>query len=404
MYNEEDGRMESFVQFAQRIVKAITRISPFPISITDSEGYVIGDTDPARIGTYHLPSQEVLRQNELILYDFDKVRYMENVLPGVAVPLQFDFKTVGVLGIIGDPHEVKPYALLLKNYVEMLWNETYINQLNELQSKTLEMFIHYLLNNNEHDEEKVNYYCKLLNIPTKKERMCIVIDIGESLHMTAEKTTDIHMLKENLTTLCQTIFKGEKDICTFINTERIVLLKTFYNDYEEQAFTHLFKKRSEALIDSVKKYNILKVAIAYGRKKQTIESLHESYFEADHFLRLGQMYDIKPEIFHHYNWDLLVALFHEQTDQLFWEQLNDILKPFIKQPDFEELAYNFIHYCEQQFNISQTAKKLFIHRNTLIYRLNKISTVTNIDLKRFDHCTVLYYFLKRSFVFTNNSK
>src|SRR5690625_3426709 len=107
MYNEEDGRMESFVQFAQRIVKAITRISPFPISITDSEGYVIGDTDPARIGTYHLPSQEVLKQNELILYDFDRVRYMENVLPGVAVPLQFDFKTVGVLGIIGDPHEVK---------------------------------------------------------------------------------------------------------------------------------------------------------------------------------------------------------------------------------------------------------------------------------------------------------
>ena len=45
-------------------------------------------------------------------------------------------------------------------------------------------------------------------------------------------------------------------------------------------------------------------------------------------------------------------------------------------------------------NMSKAAKKLYIHRNTLIYRLQKIETITGLNIKSFDHCLLLYLVLK----------
>src|SRR5699024_395572 len=96
-------------------------------------------------------------------------------------PLQFDHKTVGVLGIIGPPAQVKPYGLLIKNYVEIMWQETFHQQITDMKAKTRETFAQYILLNEVVQTERVKQYCEMLGISYGKKNFCIVIDIGNSL-------------------------------------------------------------------------------------------------------------------------------------------------------------------------------------------------------------------------------
>src|SRR5690625_3016355 len=103
------------VQHAQTVIDNIKEILPFPISLSDHKGYIIGDSNSNRIGMLHTPSIEVLRKRKAISFDEEKIKQYENVLQGVAVPLNFHDETLGVLGIIGPPEEVWPHVELIRS-------------------------------------------------------------------------------------------------------------------------------------------------------------------------------------------------------------------------------------------------------------------------------------------------
>lgn len=85
-------KVNEFVQFAQKAVKAVSNVLPFSISLTDDQGLIVGDSDSRRIGTYHEPSQQVILENKLVLFDESTTDHTKNIYPGAAVPLPFDFE------------------------------------------------------------------------------------------------------------------------------------------------------------------------------------------------------------------------------------------------------------------------------------------------------------------------
>ncbi|WP_054751667.1 sugar diacid recognition domain-containing protein [Piscibacillus salipiscarius] len=180
--------IEGLVQSAQKIVKAISKQSPFPISLTDEHGKIIGD----QIKNELVPSTHLQRKSfrlkKPVKFDEETVKQYDNVLPGIAVPLTFGYKTVGVLGIIGDPEEVEPYALLLKNYVEMLWKEIYQSQQDSLYSHTIERFAQYVLLNNELDTEQTRQYASDLKISIEQKRIVVIITLNRPIIYYAEQT------------------------------------------------------------------------------------------------------------------------------------------------------------------------------------------------------------------------
>jgi len=61
-----------------------------------------------------------------------------------------------------------------------------------------------------------------------------------------------------------------------------------------------------------------------------------------------------------------------------------------EQPDWEDLSKTICAWCESGFNQKSAANLLFIHRNTLQYRLNKIHEISGIDLKNYKNAFMLY--------------
>ncbi|QKY70196.1 CdaR family transcriptional regulator [Lentibacillus sp. CBA3610] len=111
-------------------------------------------------------------------------------------------------------------------------------------------------------------------------------------------------------------------------------------------------------------------------------------------IKRGKQLGISPHIYTFHNWNLLKELLPFQVDDDFRDKILFRLRSLIEDKDFPELRQNFMVYCKNMMNISQAAKELFIHRNTLIYRLKKIESSTSIDTKNFEHCMMLYLVLK----------
>lgn len=388
--------IEDFVQIAQKVVKTVSNVLPFHISFSDEQGYIIGSSLPERIGTLHEPSKEVLEKNTYLLFDEEKVNNQPNVFPGVAMPVTFDSSTIGVLGIIGPPAQVEPYAQLISKYVEMRWHETFDKQLEDLETKTLETFAQYILLNDKTNQVRVEQYCKMLDLSFYTKRFCIVVDIGDSLISSVQNKTPIGQLKEQMLHCTQKAFDSYHNaICTFLNTEKIILLKPVQSEHNYMAALEYFIEQSSYLTDMFKTYQITNISIAAGKLCHTIDRISESYQEAESLIKFGRQLDISPRIYTFHSWDIIKALLPHQIDAHFQDKIMFRLRPLFADKDFSELMQNFMVYCQNKMNISQAAKELYIHRNTLIYRLKKIEAITSVNIKDFEHCMMLYLVLKR---------
>lgn len=387
--------MEGLVHFAQKVVEAVSNISPFPISLSDENGIIIGATDEKRIGTLHSPSREVIRKGTYILYDEQTTKHLDNVLPGIAVPLKFDAKTIGVLGIIGPPEQVKPYAHLIKNHVEMLWQATLRQQLTDLEYDIRETFSQYLLLHNAPNEANIKQYCDLLSIDFSLNYYCIVIHIGDSLLSRLQLKNPVNQLKNELLSCTEDAFQAKADaFCSFLNTEKIILLKPVKDLQDYRKELEKFHGRGENLKRLFRMYQITPEYIAAGNRYPTLMKIHLSYKDAERLIQFGKDNNLGTNIYHFYQWDLLHLLLPSQITPDFYEKVLFRLEPLFQQKNSKDLINAFITYCECNMSIAKAAKALYIHRNTLIYRLKKIEELISLKINNFEHCMMIYITLK----------
>lgn len=384
------------MQIAQKVVKAVSEVLYFPISVSDEKGYIIGSTDQSRIGTLHKPSKEVLLKDDFMSFDENKVVQLDNVFAGVAVPLTFEDKTVGVLGIIGSPEEVMPHARLMKKYVEMIWQETFHRQLKDLERETIEAFLQYVLLNGITNNTQIKQYCKMLTLNYESKYVCMIVDIGNPLMNRNEwKSLPANHSKEKILTCIHQAFNtNSEDISAFLNLERIIVLKSVENEEGYFEMMQQFTNQSQTLINMLKTYNIFDTVVSAGSLSSSLQFVHQSYYEAEYLINVGKKQSINRQIYSYHNWDVLLELLPGNIDERLRDKIYKRLKPLVEDENFEDLMCDFITYCEENMIISQAAKKLFIHRNTLIYRLDKIEKLTSLNIRNFQHCTLLYLTLK----------
>jgi carbohydrate diacid regulator len=105
---------------AQDIVDRAMAILPCNVNVMDYLGIIIGSGDAERLYTRHEGAQLVLANHRVVEIDSRTALHLNGVRPGVNLPLMLDQKLVGVLGITGEPDEVRVYAELVKMTAEML--------------------------------------------------------------------------------------------------------------------------------------------------------------------------------------------------------------------------------------------------------------------------------------------
>ncbi|WP_066384012.1 CdaR family transcriptional regulator [Neobacillus mesonae] len=391
--------MKILEHIAQDIVEKASGILHYPISITDNEGIIIGSTDKSRIGIFHQPSLEVIKKNVMV---YCKSKIEKRVLPGVSAPLKFNNKVIGVLGIVGEPREVEKYVQLVKNQVEMMCQEAFRKEMVELKEKMIEMFVHQMIHFNENEShviDQIYQSAKLLEFNIDTDRVCLLIDIKNfSNRLSANKEGDdlferfpLQYFQPEVLSFLQLIFKENKDdIVSFLSLERFIVIKSL-------PYPRSFSALMESLEEKLQKINTfletkywVSAIIAAGDVSSCLSGISESYRNAVKAMSIGLRFEPDAAIHLYNNREILLRMLPKELSNDYQNKLLKLAHPLIQQDNYDVLASTFIGFCKYNMNLSEASRNLYIHRNTIIYRLEKISEITSLNISSFEHCMLLY--------------
>lgn len=207
---------------------------------------------------------------------------------------------------------------------------------------------------------------KKLHIETNMKRVVYIIETKN------EKDT-------NALETIRGLFAGKsKDFITAVDEKNIILVK----EVEGQTYAEL-DKIANTLLDMSNAEAMARVNIAYGTIVNDIKEVSKSYKEAKLALDVGKIF---------YSDKKVIAYNRLGIGRLIYQLPMPLCKMFIKEifdgkspDDFDEETLSTINkFFENSLNVSETSRQLYIHRNTLVYRLDKLQKNTNLDLRVFD--------------------
>ena len=170
-----------------------------------------------------------------------------------------------------------------------------------------------------------------------------------------------------------------KDFITAVDEKNIILVKEVKptDTYEE------LNKTAEIIVDMLSTEAMISVHVAFGTIVNEIKEVSRSYKEAKMALDVGKIF---------YSDKNIIAYSNLGIGRLIYQLPIPLCRMFIKEifdgksPDeFDDETLTTINkFFENSLNVSETSRQLYIHRNTLVYRLDKIEKSTGLDLRIFE--------------------
>lgn len=364
----------------QKIVNRLMNILGKNINIMDTKGVIIASGDSTRIGSFHEGAKIAASRKIDVIIDDSNIEYYKGTKKGINIPLFYNGEVIGVVGITGEPKEIIGFGRIIKELVELMVQEYENKKYETLHSRAMVSFIKEILNhpNIGHEEEKIlESRAKLIGFDIKKQRSLIVADIrgfNDFILSKNLKEIDIQELKENIVEFIKSKLNHDEIVFNF-NEDRFVIMLSSKNPMP-------FCKE---LQEGVKKKFNLSCIIGIGPDCKDIKNYHTSFTIANKLIDIGRKIDKDILDFKDYKIELLIHSLSINDSIIFFEEYKDILNSKNK-----DIINTIKVYFESGMNISLASKKLFIHRNTLTYRLNKIKEKFNVDITNPYVCMKVY--------------
>jgi len=147
------------------------------------------------------------------------------------------------------------------------------------------------------------------------------------------------------------------------------------------------EKMASSMEDTLKNELRIKTVIGIGTVAEHLRELADSYKEAQTAIEVGKVFDTEKSIMHYENLGIGRLIYQLPTTlcEIF---LSEVFKKNSIDSLDQETLFTINKFFENNLNVSETSRKLFVHRNTLVYRLEKIKKLTGLDLRQFDHAIV----------------
>ena len=104
---------------AEKFIEQVTKHTDYNVNIMDEDGVIVASRDPERIGQYHEIAYRIVHGKDDIV-DTTEFSGIANVRPGINMVIDIDGRREGVIGITGDPVEIRPVALIVKMAIETM--------------------------------------------------------------------------------------------------------------------------------------------------------------------------------------------------------------------------------------------------------------------------------------------
>ncbi len=169
------------------------------------------------------------------------------------------------------------------------------------------------------------------------------------------------------------------DFVLSVNETDLVIIKQLPEGAEVRDLYRTAKLIEDALVGEMG----LKIVIGIGTVVGHIRDLARAYKEAQVAIEVGKVFDTEKVVINYENLGI-GRLIYQLPTTLCEMFLQEVFKKNPISSLDEETLFTINKFFENNLNVSETARKLFVHRNTLVYRLEKIKKLTGLDLREFD--------------------
>ena len=340
-------------QILQSTIDGLKNITRKDLSVIEKEGKVIATTEDAMVGQ-HIEGIDGFvispADSQLVLgYQYFKV--YDNSVPEYIVQVKGEDEESYRIGKI----TAFQIQSLLVAYKERYDKDNFIKNL--------------LLDN-----------LLLVDIYSRAKKLHIENNVRRIVYL-IETNIDRDM---NIVEMVRNIFPSKtKDFVTAVDEHCIILVKELREKETMEEIEKIAKTISETLAAELG----TKVFIAIGTAVNDLKEVSRSYKEAKMAIEVGRIFDGDKNIV---NYEQL------GIGRLIYQLPMPLCRMFIKEvlhgltiDDFDEETLATVgKFFENNLNVSETSRQLYIHRNTLVYRLDKLQKMTGLDLRNFDDAII----------------
>ena len=360
---------------AQQIAGETTEAIGYNVIITDAEGMVIGSGDTSRVGSFHEASIEVMRTRESAWHNPEEARALRGVRPGITLPLVIGDEAVGTVGITGSPRQVRRFGLVVRRQTEILLEESALVRSRLMRERALEDLVNEVAAFDPElvEPELVVSSAAELGFRLLLPRCVLLFDVDGA-------ATGPELLR-----VLRSVFHQHEDIVARRSAGRCAILAPV----DTRSVRNVESEARRAIRMAREALN-LRLRVAISPPADTVEKLRDCCSDAAEALWLGarvqpadsvlRVADLRAQ-------QALAAIGHRVRGRLVAQELGGLRSA----ADWLQLRATVVNWCESGFNQVAAAKALNIHRNTLLYRLDKIERLVGRSWR--DHRAMLSLYI-----------
>jgi len=372
-------------KMAQDIVTRTMRIIDTNINVMDAKGCIIGSGDSERIGELHEGALLALSQKRVVDIDATMARHLYGVRQGINLPLRLEQEIVGVIGLTGEPESLRKYGELVCMTAEMMLEQSRLLHLLAQDSRLREDLVMNLIQSEE-SSPALTEWAERLGIELHKPRVVAIIEVESGQLGVDSAMEELQQLQTALIAL------DPHNLVAIVSLTEIVILKPALNAFGRWEISE-HRRWIEQFIARMQQNSKLRFRIALGSFFTAPGSIARSYRTAKTTLMVGKQRT--PDCWSYFYQDLMLPVLLDGL-RGGW-QANELARPLIRLKAMDNnglLQRTLQEWFRHNVQPLATSKALFIHRNTLEYRLNKVAELTGLDLGDFDDRLLLYIALQ----------
>lgn len=223
----------------------------------------------------------------------------------------------------------------------------------------------------------------------------LLVDIynkAKKLHIDAEKKRAVYIVEQkdekngdNVIDVIKGLFTGSNgDHVTAVNEREIILIKNLEGDDSPENM----KSIAAMLVDMINTEALADVRVSYGTVVNEIREVSRSYKEARMAMDVGRIFYGNENI-SAYSELGVGRLIYQLPENLCLFFLHEIFGDNIPNHLDEETLQTIDRFFENNLNVSETSRQLYVHRNTLVYRIERLLKTTGLDIRKFDDAMTL---------------
>ncbi len=367
-------------ELAQKIVDNIIPIVRQNVNIMNSAGIIVASGQKHRLNSFPKGATDVIDTGAVVEIDPEDLDRYPGSMPGLNWPIVLGRQTIGVVGVSGHPDAVRNTAVLVKMISELILEREVLREEFRSQSHLHEQFALLLLS--EHAAATygdIQSRASLLKFDLALPRLVAVANVRPLLEQAHDRYGSYDLVSARTQeSLLQLIGAagviGPDDMAAFLEN-RLVIFKHFTAD-TAPALIGDWGDRLVRLLNADSPETALRLGLGshVASPLKLCDSYREALFTLDNRRSSGSLASI-------HDFDLLAAYLLQNPRAIhscvaFTALREKLTEKFAAKYDLRATLRSLL---DNNLNISLTAKALFIHRNTLVFRLKKLEQLTGLS-------------------------